>query len=297
MYEIYIIKNDINEKVYIGQTRQGIRERFKSHLKCKSSCAIHNAIRKYGKEHFYVEKLCDCSSQEELNEMEKFYIKKFNSLSPNGYNLTTGGQQFEFTEEIKLKISQNTKVAMQKEEIREKCRKKPEGWLENVKRAMNSEEVRAKIRHSNSVRDRTDSNLAISSSVKKLWNNPEYREKQRISKQGVDKNSLFQCSDAGKNHYRELAYKEWNDAEYREKMMNSRYSSDKCYNEEWRRNISKTTKAAMRSPKQREKYLRGYITYLVNKYGIRYKKLIKFLDEYALYNKKYRRYCQQAFNW
>ncbi len=32
-----------------------------------------------------------CESEDQLNEREKFWIKELNSRSPNGYNLTVGG--------------------------------------------------------------------------------------------------------------------------------------------------------------------------------------------------------------
>lgn len=44
----------------------------------------------YGIDKFHIEIVEECS-EEELNEKEIYYIKKFNSLSPNGYNMTAGG--------------------------------------------------------------------------------------------------------------------------------------------------------------------------------------------------------------
>ena len=96
---IYIIKNDINEKVYIGQSIN-IHKRIQEHF-WKSECskdvsynsALHSAIRKYGKEHFYYEILEECDAAL-LDEREKEYIKQYNSISPNGYNILSGGQQY-----------------------------------------------------------------------------------------------------------------------------------------------------------------------------------------------------------
>ena len=54
---IYCIKNDINDKVYIGKTVYTVQHRFKEHIrdahnhKCNSK--LHKAILKYGDEHFY----------------------------------------------------------------------------------------------------------------------------------------------------------------------------------------------------------------------------------------------------
>lgn len=87
---IYIIKNDINDKVYIGQSINA-EDRFKSHCKKNhDNSLIDAAIQKYGKQHFWYEILEDYT--EDYNEREKYWIKFYNSLSPNGYNLQSGGQ-------------------------------------------------------------------------------------------------------------------------------------------------------------------------------------------------------------
>lgn len=93
--EIYIIKNDVNDKVYIGQTTQGSEERFKQHLKLLKSNEkqlIHKAIKKYGKEHFYFEVLEDNIDIEYLDDREEYWIAKYDSVN-KGYNLCDGGHQ------------------------------------------------------------------------------------------------------------------------------------------------------------------------------------------------------------
>ncbi|MHA1193605.1 MAG: hypothetical protein ACTSP9_15180 [Promethearchaeota archaeon] len=44
-------------------------------------------IEKYGLEKFEFEILDTATSKEELDKKQKEYIKKFNSLEPNGYNV------------------------------------------------------------------------------------------------------------------------------------------------------------------------------------------------------------------
>lgn len=89
--DIYIIKNDINTKVYIGQSLDA-KERFKSHCKKNyDNSLIDKAIQKYGKEHFWFEILE--SQIENYNEREKYWIKYYNSLKPFGYNILTGGEK------------------------------------------------------------------------------------------------------------------------------------------------------------------------------------------------------------
>lgn len=89
--DIYIIKNDINDKVYIGQSLSA-EQRFKSHCKGNyDNSIIDAAIQKYGKEHFYYEILE--SQIENYNEREAYWIKQYNSIIPNGYNILEGGQE------------------------------------------------------------------------------------------------------------------------------------------------------------------------------------------------------------
>lgn len=94
---IYIIKNSVNNKIYIGQTTQNVEDRFKQHLKCLKSNqkqVISKAIKKYGKDKFSFEILeKNISSYKELNERETYFIDKYKSLVPNGYNLCRGGSE------------------------------------------------------------------------------------------------------------------------------------------------------------------------------------------------------------
>lgn len=74
---IYIIRNNINDKVYIGKTLlPTIEERFKEHIKDskRERCEkrpLYNAINKYGEEHFYIELIEECSA-DVLSEREKY---------------------------------------------------------------------------------------------------------------------------------------------------------------------------------------------------------------------------------
>lgn len=88
---IYKITNSINDKVYIGQTRMSLPARWSKHKQIaqKSNKGLYGAMQKYGIENFKIEEIIRCEI-EKLNELEVFYIKKYNSFY-NGYNLTIGG--------------------------------------------------------------------------------------------------------------------------------------------------------------------------------------------------------------
>ena len=93
---IYKITNKINGKRYIGQTKFTIENRFKKHVydafgRDNRQQAIHAALRKYSVENFEIAIISHCNSIEEMNRREIYYIKLFNTLAPNGYNLSLGG--------------------------------------------------------------------------------------------------------------------------------------------------------------------------------------------------------------
>lgn len=93
---IYIIKNKVNEKVYIGQSVD-ISARWCAHKNAaknlntkNNNTAIHKAMFELGIENFYMEILEECS-YEKLSEREIFWISQYNSYN-NGYNMTLGGE-------------------------------------------------------------------------------------------------------------------------------------------------------------------------------------------------------------
>lgn len=98
---IYCITNSANNKKYIGQTIRDISIRFKGHLKNSKQevcdTYFHQAIKKYGCEKFMVEQIdkVECDTKDSLlnilNNLESMYIEKLNTLRPNGYNTSVGG--------------------------------------------------------------------------------------------------------------------------------------------------------------------------------------------------------------
>lgn len=91
---IYKIVNLVNNKMYVGQTTQSIKRRFKKHISSSNgedNTYIHNAIKKYGANKFVIYEIDSAKNQNELNNKEIYWIKKLNTKIPNGYNLTDGG--------------------------------------------------------------------------------------------------------------------------------------------------------------------------------------------------------------
>lgn len=91
-YKIYKITNLTNNKIYVGFTCKSLEHRFYQHCKYKRKSAITAAINKHGVENFTITCLLDnIETVEEAAKLEVEYIKILDSLHPNGYNLTEGG--------------------------------------------------------------------------------------------------------------------------------------------------------------------------------------------------------------
>lgn len=118
---VYIIKNKITGKAYIGQTVNSVSRRFKAHKLAGSSCtALKNAIKKYDKDNFVVEELFIAFSKNELDRVEKLLIEKFGTFVPNGYNLTIGGQG-KTTDKAKVGIKISRKLKGNKNHLGKKA--------------------------------------------------------------------------------------------------------------------------------------------------------------------------------
>lgn len=103
---VYKITNLINGKSYIGQTVRPIRVRFLQHCKSRShSVALSKAIQKYGQNNFTYEVLFTALDKSELSPKEIQLIAELNTVAPNGYNLTEGGEHAFHTEASKKKLS------------------------------------------------------------------------------------------------------------------------------------------------------------------------------------------------
>lgn len=101
-------------KHYIGQTINMERRLsdYKTFHHCENQKKLYNAIKKYGFENFEhsiletLENESKLELQTKLNELEIFYIKKYDCIQ-NGYNICTGGNQHRLgvkeTEEQKQK--------------------------------------------------------------------------------------------------------------------------------------------------------------------------------------------------
>lgn len=105
---IYLRTNLVNGMQYVGQTKNfKVRE---GHWKCfklrYANQLMTDDRKKYGLENWSVKILEECEN-DKLDELEKFWIEKLDTMYPNGYNCTRGGAiTFKHSDETKHKISE-----------------------------------------------------------------------------------------------------------------------------------------------------------------------------------------------
>lgn len=113
---IYKITNLINNKSYIGQTTQEPKDRFYQHRKNsitegskEYNYPLYRAFRKYGLDNFLFEVIATNINQDELCDVEKNFILKFETCGKSGYNQTIETTNPMFDEEVVNKMKQSAR--------------------------------------------------------------------------------------------------------------------------------------------------------------------------------------------
>lgn len=183
---IYKTTNLLTGKFYIGQTV--FIDKVINGKYLGSGKFLWNSINKHGFENFKVEIVCYAENQEELNNLEKKFIKDFNSLAPNGYNLKEGGEQGgkgnKFSKEVRERLSKLKKGKnhplygknhTDESKIKMSESKKGKKASDATKKKLS--EIRKGIRHSENSKKKMSVNHADFSGK----NNPMYGRKGELS--------------------------------------------------------------------------------------------------------------------
>ena len=145
---IYKITNLITNLSYIGKHKYSKNELDPKYL-C-SGIIIRKSIEKYGIENFSIDIVDTAESLEDLNEKEKYYISEYNTLSPNGYNLTLGGDGLSNPSEEVIEKMRLAKIG-KKQPLSQRLKKS-----ESLKKVVHHKEWVDKIKHSLSGRKPSD---------------------------------------------------------------------------------------------------------------------------------------------
>lgn len=150
---IYIIRNTVNSKVYIGQTRTSVEQRWKEHLRHAQygDQVINKAMKKYGVDKFYIETLEICDV-ELLDYREMYYIDLFDSIDKSkGYNVSIGGNTPRFKRKV-LSISDLVDLYVNKKFTLEQIANKYEVSRYIISTELTNAGVSIRDRHESSTR-------------------------------------------------------------------------------------------------------------------------------------------------
>ena len=148
---VYLVTNKMNNKSYIGITTRNISRRWYEHKYVKNSCGklLSKAIEKYGEESFEIQPLASAIDNiENLKELEKVLIEQCQTLVPNGYNLTAGGDGvfgYKHTKEQRQKITESRKGYVCSEETKARMSKSHTGENNHFYGKEHSEETKKRI--------------------------------------------------------------------------------------------------------------------------------------------------------
>lgn len=109
MYYIYLIINKVNFKTYVGQRKSN--KKWNEDPYMGSGILLAKAKKKYGMENFEKFLIQYCSTKEEADEVERFWIAEYRSRGKAQYNIADGGQggSGKHSEESKKKVSEANK--------------------------------------------------------------------------------------------------------------------------------------------------------------------------------------------
>lgn len=97
---VYVIRNNHNDMIYVGQTSRNVQIRWKEHRVKAKDRYLNNAIKEFGVDKFefiLVKELPNDS----LDKEEKELIYSYNSIYPNGYNICIGRSSWTITQSKK----------------------------------------------------------------------------------------------------------------------------------------------------------------------------------------------------
>lgn len=215
---IYGIQNHITNKWYIGQAdigtcTKGVRGRAQQYLllRCKSQKAIYNTLKMYGLLNFSCYLLEECLS-EELNKKETEWIIIKNSLSPNGYNLTTGGGVNKCSDETKKRMSDSRIGIKFSDEHKKRMSEAGTGRVFSDEHKKNLSDSKIGMKFSD------EHKKTLSESANKRFSNQEEIEKIRQNRLGKKQ------SAESKRKTSEAMKKSW-----KQRKANAKYKVDDSY--------------------------------------------------------------------
>jgi len=149
---VYCYHCVITGKKYIGKTLYEKRRRddHKYNVSNGTSTKFYNAVRKYGWENF-VYGIIEIVEANLLEDMEKYYIQKYNTMN-DGYNMTIGGDGkfgWKVSPQTREKMKNSAKGRILSEETKRKISETKKGCFGTFTGKKHTQETKEKIRNKN----------------------------------------------------------------------------------------------------------------------------------------------------
>jgi group I intron endonuclease len=174
---IYEISNIENGKIYIGQTTQhNVATRWSEHLKLSSDTHLVRAFRSHGIDKFNFKIICEIQN-ELLDGREIEEIEKRNCLSPNGYNIRSGGSRGKHSQESIEKIRVSHMGKRHTDETKDKLRQINMG---KTLEPETKEKIRVRILGTKRTEEEIEKSAKSRTGLKRT---DEFREKMRHAQQ------------------------------------------------------------------------------------------------------------------
>jgi len=197
--QVYLITNNINNKIYVGQDSKNRPNYY------GSGRLILNAIKKYGKENFTKTILQECSTQEELDEAEEYWINFYQSYErrKHGYNISKnarGGNLYALLTEDEKKITRQKLSDVGKrrhQKMTEEEKKILYEKIHNTRKLhlkQHSENWK-KTYYNKSIEELNDIKKKKSKGMKSVWNNRTKEEKENL------RNKISQSAKGKRRQY------------------------------------------------------------------------------------------------
>lgn len=136
MAQVYRIYNKVTNQSYIGITKNSFRIRYNykdNWWEETHNSYLKNSVIEYGSDNFIVE-ILEEGDNLDLENLEISYIKQYNSLYPNGFNMTTGGNyRYEHSKISLLKLSESQKRRLKNKPVWNKGKKLSKEHIDRAK--------------------------------------------------------------------------------------------------------------------------------------------------------------------
>jgi group I intron endonuclease len=217
LYGIYTLT--CQGKTYVGQSCC-TKNRFKKHRSKRSAeCRyIHAVIQKYGWSSVTVSIIETELTKKEADDAEDYYIYTFDTLAPNGYNLTTGGSSTVMSDETRKCWEEAMERLRNDQDYIDK-------HLEGIRKVNEDPEYIEKRKEGTDKYWEDEENRAKESERRKLiWEDGEYRAKMKISLNTPE--VIQKKSDATKTLWQDAKYVEKVTEKHSEAMLKLRKFTD-----------------------------------------------------------------------